>query len=87
MAFLDRRCANALLTVLLFALVLSIVYIARAVIIIFCFAILFAYLINPVVRFLQRNSLFFKNLKGPHVAEAYLGLLILVALACFKNTK
>jgi predicted PurR-regulated permease PerM len=80
MAFLDRRCAKVLLTVLFFALVLSIVYIARAVIIIFCFSILFAYLINPVVRFLQRNSLFFKNLKGPHVAEAYLGLLILVAL-------
>jgi predicted PurR-regulated permease PerM len=33
-----------------------------------------------VVRFLQRHSLLFKNLRGPHVAEAYLGLLILIAL-------
>jgi predicted PurR-regulated permease PerM len=37
-------------------------------------------LINPVVRFLQRDSLFFKNLRGPHVLEAYLALLILIAL-------
>ena len=48
-------------------------------IVIFAFSILFAYLINPIVRFLQRYSLFFKNLRGPH-AEAYLALLILVGL-------
>ncbi|HKE31900.1 MAG TPA: AI-2E family transporter [Candidatus Angelobacter sp.] len=80
MAFPDRRTANVLLTILLFAGVLAVVYIARAVLVIFCFSILFAYLINPVVRFLQRHSLLFRNLRGPHVAEAYLALLILVAL-------
>jgi predicted PurR-regulated permease PerM len=62
---------------LLFALVLAIVYVARTVLVVFIFAILFAYLINPVVRFLQRHSLFFKNLRGPHVAEAYLAFLVL----------
>src|SRR5215469_7416165 len=80
MAFPDRRALNVLLTTLLFAVVLAIVYVARAVIVIFAFSILFAYLINPIVRFLQRHSLFFKNLKGPHVAEAYLALLILLGL-------
>jgi predicted PurR-regulated permease PerM len=40
---------------------------------------LFAYLINPVVRFLQNHSLFFKNLRGPHIAEAYLACVILIA--------
>ncbi|HET6931122.1 MAG TPA: AI-2E family transporter [Candidatus Acidoferrum sp.] len=80
MAFPDRRTLSVLLTALLFGVVLTIVYIARAVIVIFAFSILFAYLINPIVRFLQRHSLFFKNLRGPHVAEAYLGLLILVGL-------
>jgi predicted PurR-regulated permease PerM len=80
MSFLDRRTLTVLSTALLFAVVLAIVYIARAVIVIFCFSILFAYLINPAVRFLQRYSLFFKNLRGPHVAEAYLTLLIFVAL-------
>jgi len=80
MSFPDRRTLNVLLTTLLFAVALAIVYIARAVIVIFAFSILFAYLINPIVRFLQRHSLFFKNLKGPHVAEAYLALLILLGL-------
>src|SRR5258708_28228642 len=82
MAFPDRRTLNVLLTTLLFAVVLAIVYVARAVIVIFAFSILFAYLINPIVRFLQRYSLFFKNLRGPHVAEAYLALLISCVARC-----
>ena len=69
-----------MLTIFLFALVLAVAYVARAVIVIFCFAILFAYLIDPVVRFLQRYSLLFKNLRGPHVAEVYLVLVVLIAL-------
>src|SRR5215471_16576343 len=80
MSFPDRRTLNVLLTALLFAVTLAIVYVARAVIVIFVFSILFAYLINPIVRFLQRHSLFFKNLRGLHVAEAYLTLLILLGL-------
>ena len=78
MAFPDRRTVNILCTILLFAVVLAIAYFARGVFVIFIFAILFAYLIDPVVRFLQRHSLIFKNLRGPHVAEAYLLLLILI---------
>src|SRR6201982_977797 len=81
MSMLDRRTAKVLTTILVFVLALAIVYVARTVFIIFVFAILFAYLIDPVVRFLQRHSLFFKNLRGPHILEAYLGLLILIAVA------
>ena len=80
MAFADRRTINVLYTILLFTVTVAIVYVARAVFVIFIFAILFAYLIDPVVRFLQRHSLIFKNLRGPHVAEAYLCLLILIPL-------
>jgi len=80
MAFPDRRTLNVLMTALLFAAALAIVYVARTVLVLFAFAILFAYLINPIVRFLQRHSLFFKNLRGPHVAEAYLALLIVIGL-------
>jgi predicted PurR-regulated permease PerM len=80
MELLDRRTARVLLTILVFALVLAVLYVARSVIIIFAFSILFAYLINPVVRFLQRYSLFFKNLRGPHVVEAYLAFIIVIAL-------
>jgi predicted PurR-regulated permease PerM len=80
MVFPDRRTASVLLTILLFALVLAIVYVARTVIFIFIFSILFAYLINPIVRFLQRHSLFFRNLRGPHVLEAYLAIIVVTAL-------
>jgi predicted PurR-regulated permease PerM len=76
----DRKTASVLLTILLFAIVLAIVWVARAVIVIFAFSILFAYLINPIVRFLQSHSLFFKNLRGPHVVEAYLGLIIFIVI-------
>jgi predicted PurR-regulated permease PerM len=70
MVFPDRRTASILLTTLFFLLVLYVVYVARTVIVIFTCSILFAYLINPIVRFLQRHSLFFKNLRGPHVVDA-----------------
>lgn len=78
MAFPDRRTINVLCTILLFTVVLAIVYVARGVLVIFTFSILFAYLIDPVVRFLQRHSFIFRKLRGPHVAEAYLLLLILI---------
>ncbi len=57
MAFPDRRTANILLTILLFAGIGVVVYSARRIILIFVFAILFTYLIDPVVKFLQRHSL------------------------------
>jgi predicted PurR-regulated permease PerM len=40
-------------------------------------------LINPVVRFLQRHSLLFKNLRGPHVVEAYLAFVIVIVLLSY----
>jgi len=76
MDFPDRRTLNVLLTTLLFGVLIAILYIARAVIITFAFAILLAYLIDPVVRFLQSHSLFFRNLRGPHVLETYLAFLL-----------
>ena len=60
-------------------MVLAILYLARAVIVIFAFSILFAYFINPHVKLLQRHSLWFKNLKGPHILQVYLAFLILLA--------
>ena len=80
MSFPERGTLNVLITTLLFVLALAVVYVARTVIVIFAFSILFAYLIDPIVRFLQSHSLFFKNLRGPHVAEAYLALLIVLGL-------
>ena len=84
MEFFDRRAAKILLTILAFAVGLALVYVARAVLIVFAFSILFAYLIDPIVRFLQRHSLFFKNLRGPHVLEVYLAFLATIFLLAYS---
>src|ERR1700691_3866245 len=79
MAVPDRRTLDILLTTLLFAVVVATFYVARGVLLVFAFAILLAYLIDPVVRFLQGHALFFRNLRGPHVVEAYLTFLLCLA--------
>jgi len=79
MKLLDRRTLSVLVTIITVALALAIIYLARAIIVIFAFSILFAYLINPHVKFLQRHSLLFKNLKGPHIVQVYLVFLIVLA--------
>ena len=80
MAFPDRRTSNIVLTVLLFAVLLAMVYLARRTIVIFIFAIEFAYLIEPFVEFLQRHAPFCRNLKGPHIVTAYFAILIFLAI-------
>ncbi|HWY71279.1 MAG TPA: AI-2E family transporter [Terriglobales bacterium] len=84
MAFPERRTADILLTILFFAMVCVAVYGARRIILIFVFAVFFAYLINPLVKFLQRHSLFFRNLRGPAVVEVYLAFVILMALLGYE---
>ncbi len=81
MAFPERHTANILLTTLFIGLLCGLIYTARRVILLFILAMLFAYLINPCVKFLQRHSLFFKNLRGPSVVEVYLACLLLIAFA------
>jgi len=81
MAFPDRRTVNIALTIALLTAVGVAIYCARRVVLIFVFSILFTYLLDPVVKFLQRHALFFRNLRGPAVVEAYLAFVLLIALA------
>jgi predicted PurR-regulated permease PerM len=84
MAFPERRTVDVLLTILLVAGVCAAIYCARRIILIFVFAVLFAYLINPAVKFLQRHSLFFRTLRAPAVVEVYLGFVILIAVVGYR---
>lgn len=77
MSFPDRRTAHVLLTVALFLLLGAMIYTARRILLIFVLAVFFAYLINPVVKFMQTHSLFFRNLRGPAVVEVYIALVFL----------
>jgi predicted PurR-regulated permease PerM len=81
MAFPERCTVDILLTTAFLTAVAVGVYSARRVILIFVFAIFFSYLLDPVVKFLQRHSLFFRNLRGPAVVEVYLTFVLLTALA------
>ena len=79
MSFPDRRTTDVLLTVALFISVGAIIYSARRILLIFVLAVFLAYLINPVVKFMQSHSLFFRNLRGPAVVEVYIALVLLTA--------
>jgi len=73
----DSRTARALVTVLLFALGLGFLYVARATLIAFLFAIFFAYLMSPLVNHLE------KLLRGRNRAIAVLYTLLLVLVVVF----
>jgi len=81
MPFPDRRVSNVMLTVLLLGSVFAILYAARRILLVFILAILLGYLADPAVRFLQRHSLLFKNLRTPAILEVYLAFLLLTGFA------
>jgi predicted PurR-regulated permease PerM len=72
----DARTARVLITVLLFALGLGFLYVARTTLIAFLFAIFFAYLMSPVVSRLEKLL----RGRGRAIAVIYLLLLGLVVL-------
>lgn len=77
MALLDARTARVLITALLFVIVLGFLYVARATLIAFLFAIFFAYLMSPLVSQLERV------LKGRGRAIAVIYTLLLALVIVF----
>jgi predicted PurR-regulated permease PerM len=77
MAIIDTRTSRIIFTVLLFALGLGFLYVARKTLVSFLFAIFFAYLMDPAVSRLE------KVLHGRGRAIAVIYLLLLIALSLF----
>ncbi|HKI25752.1 MAG TPA: AI-2E family transporter [Candidatus Sulfotelmatobacter sp.] len=77
MLLADARTARVLITVLLFALGLGFLYVTRATLIAFLFAIFFAYLMSPLVNNLE------KLLKGRGRAIAVIYALLLALIVVF----
>ncbi|HTR24952.1 MAG TPA: AI-2E family transporter [Terriglobales bacterium] len=77
LSLLDSRTSRVVFTLLLFALALGFLYAARRTLILFLFAIFFAYLINPAVARLD------KFVRGRTRAIALIYLLLLVAVGLF----
>lgn len=76
MLLIDSRTIRVLITALWFALALGFLYVARATLMAFLFAIFFAYLVSPLVSYLER---LLKG-RGRAIAVIYVLLLGLVIL-------
>ena len=79
MTIFDGRTSKVLITILGFAVVLGFLYVARHTLILFLFAIFFAYLINPAVTYLERPL----RGRGRAIASIYLLLVIGLGLLIF----
>jgi predicted PurR-regulated permease PerM len=77
MSLIDTRTSRVLFTVLLFALALGFLYIARRTLIAFLFAIFFAYLVDPAVSRVE------KWVRGRGRAILVIYLLLVAMLATF----
>ena len=77
MALIDTRTTRVLITVLLFALALGFLYVARRTLIAFLFAIFFAYLVDPAVSKVE------KVVRGRGRAIAVIYALLIVLLITF----
>ena len=77
LTLLDSRTSRVVFTLLLFALGMGFLYAARRTLILFLFAIFFAYLINPAVGRLD------KIVRGRMRAVAVIYLLLLLAVGLF----
>lgn len=77
MVLIDSRTARVLFTVLLFALGLGFLFVARGTLIVFLFAVFFAYLMEPAVSRLE------KVLRGRGRAIAVIYVLLLAGVSLF----
>lgn len=78
MTIFDKRTARVLLTILVFALALAVLYAGRRTFVAFLFAIFFAYLLEPLVAALQR---WLGGSRIRAIALTYVGLLLAVGVA------
>ena len=81
MNLIDKRTASVLFTILVFTLLITLIYQARQALIVFIFAILFGYLLNPIV---GRFQACLRASRGLAIAATY--LLLGIAIAAFWIT-
>ena len=79
MNILDRRTASVLTTTLIFAVAALFLYGTRKILVVFLFAIFFAYLLYPLVLFVQRRSKLSRGSRDRAILQVYLVLLICIA--------
>jgi predicted PurR-regulated permease PerM len=78
MSFFDKRTASVLSTIVLFCLIAGFIYGARRILIVILFAILFAYLLEPLVSLVQRRSKFSRGSRSLAILQVYVLLLLII---------
>ena len=86
MSLIDVRTSRVLFTVLLFALGLGFLYVARQTLMAFLFAIFFAYLMSPLVSQLEK-LLHGRGLAIAVIYSLLLGLVVLITVATYRTGK
>ena len=76
----DKRTACALFTILIFLAVGTFIYAAWKVIVAFIFAVLVAYLLDPIVNFVQHRSRLSKGRRSRAVLQVYVAIGVLVVV-------
>ena len=75
---LDNRAGNVMTTVAIFVIAAAILYIARGAFLILLLSLLFAYLLEPAVAWLQQHSWLGRKNRTWAIAQVYLiGILVL----------
>jgi len=76
---IDTRTARVLTTICVFLAAGAFLYGVRHTIVVFLFAIFFAYLLEPVVSWIERSPISHHS-RGLAIAETYIGLLLLLTI-------
>jgi len=76
----DKRTACALFTILIFLAVAAFIYADWKVLVAFIFAVLVAYLLDPLVTFAQHRSRLSKGRRSRAVLQVYVAIGVLLAL-------
>lgn len=80
MSWFDHRTARVVATLTVFVAAAAFLYIARRTLVLFLFAILLAYLLQPAVAFMQQRIAFLGHSRVAAIAAVYLLLVIAVVL-------
>jgi predicted PurR-regulated permease PerM len=83
MNIFDRRTASVLSTIIIFLVVGAFLYGARKILIVFLFAIFFAYLLYPLVSLVQERSPLSRGSRDRAILQVYAVLLICLAALVF----
>jgi predicted PurR-regulated permease PerM len=81
---LDDRAGNVITTVATFIIAASLLYIVRGAVLIFALSVLFAYLLEPAVTFIQRHSRLSEKNRVWAIAQVYLAGVLVVGIVGYK---